>query len=129
MYRFVAMKTLTKKEYYYLYFQTYSVNNPDKRLSFPEIKLLTELILHNEGVSSVKYSNPYYGSGRKKILSELKMETTTFSFLLGKLKKKGFLIKLQQENEYALNIELQKLQNYVNSNTKVHIAYTYMIHD
>lgn len=125
------MKTLTKKEYYRLYFQTYSLNQEDKkdRLTLPEIKVLSELLTHNEGKSSIRMTSPYYGRGRKEIRENLSMANTTYSNTLAKLRKKGFLIKLNNDSDYALNINLQKLQNYVNETRVLYISYSYKIDD
>jgi DNA-binding MarR family transcriptional regulator len=123
------MKTISKKEYYMLYFQTYSLNKESKnKLSIPEIRVLTELLTHNSGKSSLKMTSPYYGNGRKKVLENINMKTTTYSNMLAKLKNKGFLIKLQGE-DYALNLELQKLATHVEGNRKLYISYVYEIND
>lgn len=125
------MKTVTKKEYYMLYFQTYSLNREDKkeRLTLPEIKLLAELLTHNDGKSNFRQTSPYYGQGRKEIRENLGMANTTYSNTLNKLRKKGFLIKLGNDTDYALNINLQKLQNHVNETRKLFISYSYQIDD
>lgn len=125
------MKKLTKEEYYFLYLKVYSATRDSKsdKLSLPEIKVLVKLLVHNNGQSNLKLTSPYYGRGRKEILEALGMKTTTFSNTLAKLKKKGILIKLKNETDYALSIAFQKLQSYVNENRQVHIAYAFEIID
>lgn len=125
------MKTISKKEYYILYFQTYSLNQDSKKdkLSLPEIKLLSELLTHNNGKSSIRQTSPYYGAGRKEIMETLNMQQSTYSNTLAKLRKKGFLIKLNNESDYALNTALQKLQSHVNETKKLYITYAYEVDD
>lgn len=124
------MRNISKEEYYELYWKTYNVNQISKedKLSLPEIRVLSKLLTHNDGKRDIRYTSPYYGKGRKEIMEAIGMETTTYSNTLAKLRKKEFLIKTQGDDDYALNVALQKLKSDVDSKKIVYIVYGYDIH-
>lgn len=120
----MKVKKVSKKEFYTIYFKTYTLNGFTK-LTNNEIRVLVDVITFND--NKLRPESPYYGKGRESLLEKLNLSTSAYSTILNKLSKKGLLVKGQQD--YSISVNVQKLKDYVDNNPKLSIVHYYQVID
>lgn len=118
------IKKVSKKSFYTIYFKTNTINGFHK-LTNNEVRVLTEIITFND--NRLRPESPYYGKGREELLNTLNLSSSAYSTILGKLAKKGLLLKGKQE--FALSVNVKKLKETVDNNAKISIVNYYELTD
>lgn len=107
---------MTKKELWRKYFKLLEVTN-DIKLSSKEVKVLTYCLLQ----PSLSMEN-FSGKGRKDMLEETNLASTTLSATLSSLVKKNLLVK-KDRGSYDLILPLKGIKGTVDNSGGIDIKY------
>lgn len=114
-----SFKEVNEYDFWYYYLSLININNPI--LSDKELTVVAYILNGNENIS--------YGKGeeRKKLISDIGIDSTNFTRYITSLVNKGYLQFQGTRGDYLLAPTLRKFQKFIKESKNTDILYTFTL--